>query len=127
LSVGGDGVSIHAMIASRGIPPGHEVFTEKPFLIFPLVSDNDFEHYLDCPGLTDPELCKGGRKPACFGCMKIVEFIGPSRYQCHLCNLPLCSEACAFETSHSLGECQAISACGGIVSLNRILLHIQFI
>jgi hypothetical protein len=113
---GGDGPPVTAMIASRNIPPGHEIFVEKPFLIFPLVSDNDFEHCMDCPGLTHPERCRGGKKPACFGCMKAVEFIGPSRYQCSLCYLPLCSDNCEYEFSHKLGECQAISNLGGLVS-----------
>lgn len=108
-----------AVIAIRDIHEGLELFSEKPLLLFPLVSTKDFGHPCDCPGLESSSLCKE-LEPACLGCNKAFEFIGPMRHSCSNCGLPLCSKACEYLTSHKLGECHALSMAGITVEFSYI-------
>lgn len=129
----GDDVSV--AVASRHIPAGQKIFSDKPLLVLPVADpDNDFVNVMDVPCVrnrvkctadlnsleedssrNEPVICTANQ-PACFGCLKSVEFIGPPRYKCSRCQLPLCSYKCHLDTIHQATECQAVSCSGEWVS-----------
>jgi len=114
-----DGLPVSAAVACRNIPEGQVIFEEKAMLVFPLAdsgSENLFDHPMDLSCVksrmensSGSVSCKAN-KPACLGCMRVVEFIGPPRYQCCKCGLPICSYNCQFLNAHLAGECNAVSS-----------------
>lgn len=138
----GDDVSV--AVASRDIPPGQTIFTDTPLLVFALADpENDFLNVMNLPciakltnkkqsrkakeRLQGTELFCNAVKPACLGCLKSVEFIGPPRYFCGSCKLPLCSYKCYLDPAHQSQECLIVSNQGGWVIIIKmmpfLLLH----
>ncbi|CAL8102918.1 unnamed protein product [Orchesella dallaii] len=112
------GDDISYAVASRDIPAGQIIFSEKPLLIFPIAApENDFINVMDLKCIKkkisgEQSICTAVR-PACFGCLKSVEFIGPPRFACSKCSLPLCHYNCQMGVGHMVGECRGLETQGG--------------
>lgn len=130
----GDDVSV--AVASRNIPAGQKIFSDKPLLVLPVADpSNDFINVMDVPCIrkrlscsTDPLVDNGddneaGKfcsavKPACFGCMRVPDemTLQSRNTKCNRCQLPLCSYKCHMDSTHQASECQAITSLGGWVT-----------